>query len=97
MQPPGKTTDAGPAGKADRRNAGVLKERGHHAVSISRSKEEGEMTSTPASGPAAAPASPDRPLPGVPSVSHRFLLNDFAKISATRDAFLLFYDECTGT
>ena len=53
--------------------------------------------STPASGPAAAPASPDRPLPGVPSVSHRFLLNDFAKISATRDAFLLFYDECTGT
>ena len=24
---------------------------------------------------------------------HRFLLNEFAKISATRDAFLLFYDE----
>ena len=40
MQPPGKTTDAGPAGKADRHNAGVLKERGHHAVPISRSKEE---------------------------------------------------------
>ena len=30
-------------------------------------------------------------------MSHRFLLTDFAKISATRDAFLLFYDECTGT
>src|SRR5215470_19370190 len=40
-----------------------------------------------------SPASPDRPLPGVPGVRHRFLLNDFAKISATRDAFLLFYDE----
>jgi len=57
MQPPGKTTDAGPAGKADRRNAGVLKERGHHAVSISRSKEEGEMT---AHRPAARPR-PRRP------------------------------------
>ena len=29
----------------------------------------------------------------MPGVSRRFLLSDFAKISATRDAFLLFYDE----
>jgi hypothetical protein len=31
------------------------------------------MTITPASIPAAAPARPDRPLPDVPGVSHRFV------------------------